>query len=114
MLCRTTFEGENEMVKTNVIKKSKSKSSYIDLDKEILLDNNGVRITNEYAERILKENEHLFQGRPSLSAPRVHSPQLKVRVPEKLKAALDLEAKRRGQTPSALIREALESFLAKA
>ncbi len=100
--------------KITVQGKSYTLGSDIDLDKEILLDNNGVRITNEYVERILKENEHLFQGRPSLSAPRVHSPQLKVRVPEKLKAALDLEAKRRGQTPSALIREALESFLAKA
>jgi len=99
--------------KITVQGKSYTLGSDIDLDKEILFDNNGVRITNEYVERILKENEHLFQGRPSLSAPRVHSPQLKVRVPEKLKAALDLEAKRRGQTPSALIREALESFLAK-
>ncbi len=51
-------------------------------------------------------------GRPSLSAPRVHSPQLKVRVPVKLKAVLELEAQRRGETTSTLIREALEKYLA--
>ncbi len=100
------------MAKKNLIRQTKSKSSYIDLETEILLDKNGVRITNEYVERILKEDEHLFQGRPSLSAPRTHSPQLKVRVPVKLKAALDLEAQRRGETTSTLIREALEKYLA--
>ncbi len=98
--------------KITVQEKTYTLGADIDLDKEILLDKNGVRITNEYVERILKEDEHLFQGRPSLSAPRVHSPQLKVRVPVKLKAALDLEAQRRGETTSTLIREALEKYLA--
>jgi len=36
---------------------------------------------------------------------------LKVRVPMKLKKALDKEAKRRGETKSVIVREALEKYL---
>ena len=50
-------------------------------------------------------------GRPSLTAKSVESPQIKVRVPVKLKKALDKEAKRRGETNSAIVREALEKYL---
>lgn len=50
-------------------------------------------------------------GRPSLTGPSQVSPGIKARVPEKLKLALDQEAKRQGKTPSALIREALEDYL---
>jgi predicted DNA-binding protein len=50
-------------------------------------------------------------GRPSLSAKSVESPQIKARVPVKLKKALDREAKRRGESHSAIIREALEKYL---
>ena len=50
-------------------------------------------------------------GRPWLSAKSVESPQIKARVPVKLNKALDKEAKRRGETNSAIIREALEKYL---
>ena len=50
-------------------------------------------------------------GRPWLSAKSVESPQIKARIPVKLKKALDKEAKRRGETNSAIIREALEKYL---
>ena len=50
-------------------------------------------------------------GRPWLSAKSVESPQIKARIPVKLKKALDKEAKRRGATNSAIIREALEKYL---
>lgn len=95
--------------------KIKSKSKFelgkdINLDKEILLDKRGKRITEARARRIA---EDVFKsvGRPSLSAPRMHSPQVRVRVPENLRKKLVREAKRRGVTSSVLIREALERFL---
>jgi predicted DNA-binding protein len=52
------------------------------------------------------------RGRPSLTAVAVESPQLKVRVPAKLKKAIEKEAKRRGETTSTIVREVLqERFL---
>jgi hypothetical protein len=47
------------------------------------------------------------RGRPSLTGESVESPQLKVRVPIKLKKAIDKEAKRRGLTASMVVREDL-------
>jgi predicted nucleic acid-binding Zn ribbon protein len=83
----------------------------INLDKEVVLLANGQRLTEKRAQKIAKEVTQSHAGRPSLSRPRVTSPEVKARVPEKLKKALEREAKRRGETPSALIREALEKFL---
>ena len=85
----------------------------IDLDLEIVLDRDGTRITEKRAEEIVQEVLNSV-GRPSLTGPSRHSPEVKARVPEKLKVALDAEAKRRGQTPSALLRQVLEEFLARA
>ena len=85
----------------------------IDLDLEIVLDRDGTRITEKRAEEIVQEVLNSV-GRPSLTGPARHSPEVKARVPERLKVALDAEAKRRGETPSALLRIALEEFLAKA
>ena len=82
----------------------------VDLDKEVLLDGNGNRITNEMCEEIVEE-VHRVLGRPSLTAPKVVSPEIKARVPQELKLELEAEAKRQGKTSSALIREALEEFL---
>ncbi len=50
-------------------------------------------------------------GRPSLTGAGKHSPEVKARVPLQLKKTLQREAKRRGQTCSELVREALEDFL---
>jgi hypothetical protein len=95
---------------------SKVKTKYtfgpdIDLNKTIIRDKNGKRITNKRAEKMAMDAIEKVLGRPSLSAKNVESPQLKVRVPIKLKKALDKEAKRRGETKSAIVREALEKFL---
>ena len=66
---------------------------------------------NRRAEKIAEEFIAQVVGRPSLTGPSRVSPEIKARVPEKLKKALEKEAKRQGQTPSALIRQALEEFL---
>jgi hypothetical protein len=84
---------------------------YVDLDKEVVLDTNGRRITEARARQIARETHELVVGRPSLSSPGVRSPEIKARVPMKLKKSLQREAKRRGQTSSELVRQAIEEFL---
>jgi len=83
----------------------------IDLDKEVIRDSQGKRITSKRAERIVEEVIAQAVGRPSLTGPSKVSPEIKARVPEKLKRALQKEAKRQGQTTSAVIRQALEEYL---
>ncbi|MSO29107.1 MAG: CopG family transcriptional regulator [Candidatus Planktophila sp.] len=83
----------------------------IDLSKTVVLGKNGKRIANARAERLALAAVDKVVGRPSLTAKSVESPQVKVRVPAKLKKALDKEAKRRGETKSVIVREALEKYL---
>jgi predicted HicB family RNase H-like nuclease len=83
----------------------------VDLEREVIRDARGRRITSKRAEKIAEEVLAQVVGRPSLTGPTKVSPEIKARVPEKLKLALEREAKRQGQTPSALIRQALEEFL---
>ena len=83
----------------------------IDLDCEVVRDGRGRRISSKRAEKISEAVIAQVVGRPSLTGPAKVSPEIKARVPEKLKLALEREAKRQGQTPSALIRQALEEFL---
>jgi len=83
----------------------------VNLDQEVVLDSNGRRITEARARQMARETHQIIVGRPSLSSPGVHSPEVKARVPLKLKKLLQREAKRRGQTSSELVREALEEFL---
>ena len=83
----------------------------IDLDKEVIRDGQGKRITSKRAEKIAEEFIAQVVGRPSLTGPSKVSPEIKARVPAKLKLALEREAKRQGQTPSALIRQALQEYL---
>ena len=61
----------------------------IDLNKTVIRDRNGKRITNARAEKMALEAIEKVVGRPSLTAKSVESPQVKVRVPMKLKKALD-------------------------
>ena len=82
----------------------------VDLGKTIVLDKKGNRLTNARAEKIAQEIVKQATGRPSLTGPKKVSPEVKARVPQKLKVRLEREAKRRGETPSVLIREALESY----
>ena len=94
------------------VKKSKYKlGPDVDLTRTIVRNKDGKRLTNTSVEKIAKSALKRVVGRPSLTANSVKSPQLKVRVPVRLKKALDKEARRRGATTSSLIREALEKFL---
>ena len=99
-----------------VVMSAKAKVKYrvgkdVDLKKTVILDKSGKRLTDARAERIAREAIESVVGRPSLTGVAKISPEVKARVPEKLKIKLEKEAKRRGETTSSLIREALESFL---
>jgi hypothetical protein len=86
----------------------------VDLDSEVVLLPDGTRLTNKLAARMARDAIKQVVGRPSLTAVAVESPQLKVRVPVKLKKAIEKEAKRRGETTSTIVREVLqERFLQK-
>ena len=96
---------------------AKVKSKYVvgpdvDLDSEVVLLPDGKRLTNKLAAKMARSAIKQVRGRPSLTAVAVESPQLKVRVPVKLKKAIEKEAKRRGETTSTIVREVLqERFL---
>ena len=84
----------------------------VDLNSEIVLLPDGTRLTNKLAAKMARDAIKQVRGRPSLTAVAVESPQLKVRVPAKLKKAIEKEAKRRGETTSTIVREVLqERFL---
>jgi len=84
----------------------------VDLDSDVVLLPDGVRLTNKLAAKMARNAIKQVVGRPSLTAVAVESPQLKVRVPVKLKKAIEKEAKRRGETTSTIVREVLqERFL---
>jgi hypothetical protein len=86
----------------------------VDLNAEVVLLPDGTRLTNKLAAKMARDAIKQVRGRPSLTAVAVESPQLKVRVPVKLKKAIDKEAKRRGETTSTIVREVLqERFLQK-
>jgi len=86
----------------------------VDLDSEVVLLPDGTRLTNKLAAKMARDAIKQVRGRPSLTAIAVESPQLKVRVPVKLKKAIEKEAKRRGETTSTIVREVLqERFLQK-
>ena len=86
----------------------------VDLDFEVVLLPDGTRLTNKLAAKMARNAIKQVRGRPSLTAVAVESPQLKVRVPVKLKKAIEKEAKRRGETTSTIVREVLqERFLQK-
>jgi predicted HicB family RNase H-like nuclease len=84
----------------------------VDLDLEVVFLPDGSRLTNKLAAKMARDAIKQVRGRPSLTAVAVESPQLKVRVPAKLKKAIEKEAKRRGETTSTIVREVLqERFL---
>ena len=83
---------------------AKVKSKYVvgpdvDLDSEVVLLPDGTRLTNKLAAKMARDAIKQVRGRPSLTAVAVESPQLKVRVPAKLKKAIEKEAKRRREHP---------------
>lgn len=85
----------------------------IDLDVEVVHDKTGHRITEHRAQVIAAETlTKAGVGRPSLTGPGTHSPEIKARVPAELRDRLAAAARARGTTSSALVREALERYLA--
>ena len=86
----------------------------VDLDREVILLKSGERLTSKLAEKMAREALRQVRGRPSLTGKAIESPQLKLRIPVKLKKAIEKEAKRRGETTSTVVREVLqERFLQK-
>jgi predicted HicB family RNase H-like nuclease len=85
----------------------------VDLDKEVIRDTKGTRITERRAKRIAEEVlERAGRGRPSLGGGRARSPQVSFRAPAELRAKAEERAAREGKTVSQLAREALERLLA--
>lgn len=85
----------------------------VDRDSEVVLDQHGRRITERRAQVLAEDAvRRVRAGRPSLTAPGEHSPQVKARVPAELRQRLTEEVKRRGTTTSELVRRALEEYLA--
>ena len=97
-------EEEKELV--TKVKRKYTVGPDVDLRREVVRLKDGTRLTNARAAKMAKDAIKQAVGRPSLTAKSVESPQIKVRVPVKLKKALDKEAKRRGETNSAIVREA--------
>jgi hypothetical protein len=82
----------------------------VDLDKEVVLDSKGNRITEADAEAIAEATLRRV-GRPSLTGSREESPRVAFRVSPKLAQRVDTVAQKRGVTRSALAREALEKYV---
>ena len=101
----------------NKVKVKNSKVKYIwgpdvDLDKEVVLDKRGRRITEARAAQISRQIlREVAAGRPSLTGTGKVSPEVKARVPQAMKDKLEREAKKYGVSPSVLIRQALEEYL---
>lgn len=84
---------------------------YVDLDKEVVLDKDGKRITEADVKKWSEEAEARSRGgRPSLSGKSSASPQIAVRVPAETRDRLKARAEREGKSLSQLAREALESY----
>jgi len=102
----------------------------VDLDREVIVDSQGRRVTEEYIERILErvlpvdtskaqpiEPEAAVRrltGRPSLTGKPAHSPRVSFRASPELRDRAARRAAREHKTVSALAREALERYLANA
>jgi len=101
----------------NKVKVKNSKVKYVwgpdvDLDKEVVLDKRGRRITEARAAQISRQIlREVAAGRPSLTGTGKVSPEVKARVPQAMKDKLEREAKKYGVSSSVLIRQALEEYL---
>jgi hypothetical protein len=83
----------------------------VDLDAEDVRLSDGTRLTGEVAAQIVQDARRAA-GRPSLTGPGKHSPQVSARVPAELRDAAERQARREGKSVSQLIRELLERYLA--
>lgn len=82
----------------------------VDLERDDVRTTTGRRLTEEVVEEFVTEARSA--GRPSLTAPGVHSPSVTVRLSRDLNARLDREVERTGKRRSDIIREALDATLA--
>ena len=86
----------------------------IDLDKEVVLDNKGKRITEARAQALAEETlNNIRRGRPSLSGAAHHSPKVSFRVSSETAHRAEEVAAQQGKSLSQLGREALEEYLAR-
>lgn len=83
----------------------------VDLESEDVRDSRGRRITQEYVDGAVADAHRQVRGRPSLTGPGRHSPQIAFRVPADLQASAGRLAAQRGTTVSRLAREALETYV---
>jgi predicted HicB family RNase H-like nuclease len=85
----------------------------IDLDKEEVYLSDGTRLTEAEAEafskRVLEQARR--RGRPSVSEVTVRTPNLTVRVPPDVRAALESIAERQGRRLADVSREALSEYV---
>lgn len=99
--------------------KAKRRSNYelapgrdVNLDREIVRDRQGRRITRAYADRAVADvHEKMARGRPSLAGQPQPSPQVTFRLPPALRAKAEARARREGKRVSQVAREALEKYL---
>jgi hypothetical protein len=75
----------------------------VDLDREVIRDAKGRRITEKKAADIAKQTlEKVGKGRPSLTGARTRSPQVSFRAPAELRAKAEARAANEGKTVSHL------------
>ncbi len=85
----------------------------VDLERKVVRDSRGRRVTQEYVDRaVANVPAKIGRGRPSLSGQPARSPQVTFRLPPELRAKAEARAKREGKRVSEVAREALERFLA--
>jgi hypothetical protein len=83
----------------------------VDLDQDEVRLPDGRRLTEPLAADLAEQTLARGVGRPSLSAPGEHSPQLAVRVPVELNERVRVRAEAEGKRASDIIREALEHYV---
>ncbi len=84
----------------------------VDLDEEEIYTPSGHRLTDAVADEIAGDAlRQVRAGRPSLTGPGQHSPQVSARVPPELHDQAEQQARREGIRLSQLIRKALELYL---
>lgn len=85
----------------------------IDLDAEDVRSADGTRLTEAGAQDLAQQALRAAgRGRPSLSGPGERSPQLRLTVPDQLRADLRARADVEHRSVSELAREAIERYLA--
>lgn len=88
----------------------------IDLDAEEVYDSQGRRITEQYAREAADYDPDTVippRGRPSLTEPGQHSPQVRFRVSASTHDQLRVLSQRQGRRISDVTREAVNEYLAR-